>query len=188
MNRITIISGVSTLATKCQQKTFFLNRRSSDITNFTCILILYGLSRENLLELKKCVLDISWKSSGNWLGWICRHPNIERICSIVVCYKSRWIFGIIIYLISVMQCMLRQVRFASQLQIHIIVFNTPAWLVFTAMSCGHSATVFTADCKHTAGFSERSWTSVVIHHCHLVHTAVETHMPCGSHSVIWHPT
>ena len=67
-----------------------------------------------------------------------------------------------------MQCMLLQVRFASQLQIHIIVFNTPAWLVFTAMSCVHSATVFTADCKHTAGFSERSWTSVVIHHCRLV--------------------
>ena len=38
-----------------------------DITHFTCILILYGLSHKNLLDL----------SPGNWLGWICRH--CERV-------------------------------------------------------------------------------------------------------------
>jgi len=37
------------------------NRRSPDITKFSCILILYGLTGKNLLDLKKCILDISWK-------------------------------------------------------------------------------------------------------------------------------
>jgi len=39
--------------------------------NFTCILILYGLSRKNLVEFLK---NVSWKS-GNWLGWSFRHPG-----------------------------------------------------------------------------------------------------------------
>ena len=42
-----------------------------DITIFTCILILYGLSHKNLLEFKK---NVSRISHGNGLGWICRHP------------------------------------------------------------------------------------------------------------------
>jgi len=43
------------------------NRRSPDITKFACILILYGLTRKNLLDLK----NVSWAYPGNWLGWIC---------------------------------------------------------------------------------------------------------------------
>jgi len=29
-------------------------------------------------NFKKCILDISWKSVGNLLGWICRHPVYRR--------------------------------------------------------------------------------------------------------------
>ena len=46
-----------------------------DITNFTCILILYGLSRTNLLEY---FLNVSWIFRGYWLGWICRHLEMGR--------------------------------------------------------------------------------------------------------------
>jgi len=35
------------------------------------ILILYGLSRKKSSgNLKKCIMDMSWKFPGNWLGWI----------------------------------------------------------------------------------------------------------------------
>ena len=33
----------------------------------------------------KCVLEISWKSPGNLLGWICRHPVIVN-CVVFVDY------------------------------------------------------------------------------------------------------
>jgi len=34
---------------------------------------------KNLLGfLKKCILDISWKSLENWLGCICRHPVVTK--------------------------------------------------------------------------------------------------------------
>jgi len=40
----------------------------TDIANFTCILILYGLSRKNQLKFLK---NVSWISSGNCLCWLC---------------------------------------------------------------------------------------------------------------------
>ena len=29
---------------------------------------------QNFWNLKKCNMNIPWKSPGNWLGWTCRHP------------------------------------------------------------------------------------------------------------------
>jgi len=68
-----MISGLASVLGKCQLR--LKNRRSSDIINFTCMLILYSLSRKNLMEFfKNCILDISWKYPGSWLGGICRQP------------------------------------------------------------------------------------------------------------------
>ena len=69
VNRITTIWS---LPGKCQLK---LKNRSSDITNITCILILYACHVKNLKDFSKCILLISWKSPWNWFGWICRYPE-----------------------------------------------------------------------------------------------------------------
>jgi len=74
---------------------FIIPRSFVDITIFTCILILYGLSHKNLLEFFK---NVSRISPGNGLGWICRHPvqdlsynarmsHMCHICSWWTCLK-----------------------------------------------------------------------------------------------------
>ena len=50
---------LASLPSICQLKV--KNRMSSDITNFTCILLLHGLSSKKSFGFFKCVLDMSWK-------------------------------------------------------------------------------------------------------------------------------
>ena len=73
-----------------------------DTTNFTCILVLYGLSRKNLVEFKKCGnLEIGWAGfvdtlfymlhsdkTGGPEGWNCGHMTPQANSPV-----DQWLHG-----------------------------------------------------------------------------------------------
>ena len=109
-----------------------------DITSFTCILILYGLSCKKIFwDLK----NVSWISPRNWLGWICRHPVMwprQTLPQRGYLWSYAWDDSDVISmpagfrrhlvgktLINVCCCDLAAIRFVGKLMIMDIFINQP---------------------------------------------------------------